>query len=192
MQYLVDTVKWTYHKGMIPFGGALRAAVKWSYESGVTQLIQALLVFAGLFFTGYQLVQARRSFQATVVSQVSERSFRLQWEVMKDPELQPLLGFSNATAEEKRALAIGLIVNHFALIYDLWRLGGIPDEVWGTFESELRDMVSNPDFVNRWTQLKQGHRPDFIDLVDSLRAQRQREVEHGKPEIQEKGGKSDE
>lgn len=69
MLYMSDTVKWV------------------SDNAG---FIQALLVFGGLLFAGYQLTAARRSFQATVVSQISARSAELQWEAIKDPELLPL------------------------------------------------------------------------------------------------------
>lgn len=147
MLYVTDTVKWV------------------NDNAG---FIQALLVFGGLLFAGYQLSQARRSFQATVVSQISERSAELQWAAIKDPELLPLLGVANPTAETKRALVLGVIINHYALVYDLWRLKGIPNHIWETFKSDLSKQVSQPDFHGRWLQLKRGHRPDFVSLVDSL------------------------
>jgi hypothetical protein len=152
---------------------------KWLYDNGILAFTQAFLVVAGLFFAGNQLRLARRSFQATVVSQIGERSSQLQWEVIKDPELRPLLGFPSATedntaaiGEYKRALVSALILNHFAGIFDLWQLGGMPNELWDTFEIDLRRLVSRPEFNNRWSQLKRGHHPKFVRLVDWLIAEK--------------------
>jgi hypothetical protein len=142
--------------------------IKWLYDNGVFTLIQALLVFGGLVFTGYQLRGARRSFQATVISQISQRSAELQWEAIKAPELQLLMGVTNPTAEAKRGLAVGVVLNHFATIYDLWKLGGLPRPVWKTFEADLRQWANQPVFKERWPQLKEGHRKDFVALVDKL------------------------
>jgi hypothetical protein len=90
---------------------------------------------------------------------------------MKDAELQPLLGYPNPTADSKRALATGLIVNHFALLYDLWRLGGIPTELWKTLQIDLGVTASRPGFEERWRNLRRAHRPDFVHLVDNLVSQ---------------------
>jgi hypothetical protein len=114
------------------------AQVKWLYENGVLTFAQAILVFAGLLFTGYQLRLARRSFQATIISQVTERSSQLQWDVMQDSDLQPLLGFPDTErAEYKRKLAAARVVNNFASIFDLWQLGGMPNDTWRTFEADV-------------------------------------------------------
>jgi hypothetical protein len=152
-------------------------SIKSLYENGLLAFIQAVLVVAGLFYAGRQLKLARRSFQATVVSQISERSSQLQLEVMKDVELQPLLGFpsaaewnKNAIGKYKRALVSVMIINHFARIYDLWQLRGIPNEIWNAFEADLQDVVTHPTFGNTWSRLKNKgwHRPDFVALVDGL------------------------
>jgi hypothetical protein len=158
--------------------------IKWLNSNGIFALAQAVLVFVGLLFAGRQLLfagnqlkQARRSFQATVVAAITDRTSQLQWEVIKDDELRPLLGFptttdTSKTVEYKRALVIALIVNHYAYIFDLWRLGGVPDQVWDALKRDLRDWVSRPDFNERWSQLRQWHTRDFVDLVNGLIAQK--------------------
>jgi hypothetical protein len=169
-------------------GGTMHT-VEWFkslYENGIFAFMQAVLVVAGLVFAGFQLRQARRSFQATVVSQISDQSSQLQREVMKDPELQPLLGFPRTTeesakvAERKRQLTSAQILNHFARIYDLWKLGGMPNEIWDTFQTDLGTLVSRPEFNHRWPRMKRWHRPGFVALVDWLISeaeQRRREEE---------------
>jgi hypothetical protein len=152
---------------------------KWLYENGIFSFAQAILVVGGLVFTGIQLRLARRSFQATVVGQVSDRSSRLQWDVMKDPDLQELLNIPSATSENATAIAklrreraLGLILNHFAHIYDLRELGGIPDEIWSAFEADLGTFVSRPEFGERWSSLKAYHRPEFVGLVERLMSEK--------------------
>jgi hypothetical protein len=168
--------------------------IKWLYDNGIFTFIQALLVFGGLIFTGYQLRGARRSFQATVISQISQRSTELQWEAIKEPALQPLMGVKNSTAETKRALAVGVILNHYATIYDLWKLGGLPRPVWKTFEADLRQWANQPDFQERWPRLREGHRKDFVALIDKFVSPRAinkvPNVDHT-TEQQGKGGRND-
>jgi hypothetical protein len=170
------------------------STVKWLYDNGIFTLIQALLVFGGLIFTGYQLRGARRSFQATVISQISQRSVELQWEAIKEPTLQQLMGVTNSTAEAKRALFVGVILNHFATIYDLWKLGGLPRPVWRTFEADLRQWASQSVFQERWPQLREGHRQDFVALIDKFVSPRAiNKVPKVEPttERQTKGGRND-
>lgn len=166
--------------------------VKWFYENGMLAVMQAILVVGGLFFAGIQLMLARRSFQATVVGQVSDRSSRLQWDVMKDPDLQPLLGIPSATAgseiaELKRERALALILNHFAYIYDVWRLGGMPKQIWRTFQTDLGVLVSRPEFRGRWSRLKGYHRREFIGLVDQLISKKAKAAGRDTSGNQEKG-----
>src|SRR5439155_13049655 len=100
-------------------------------------------------------------------------SANLQLEVIKDQDLRPLLNLpARPTGDDKRAAVLGLIINHYALIYDLKRLGGIPEDIWMTFEKDLRDAASGPLFRGRWAQLKHAHRPDFVDLVENMLRQK--------------------
>ena len=95
---------------------------------------------------------------------------------MEDPDLQPLLGFpSNEKAEHKRKLAVARIFNNFASIYDLWQLGGMPNDIWRTFEADLKLLVSRPEFTSSWANLKQFHDPKFVGLVDWLIRENARE-----------------
>jgi hypothetical protein len=50
----------------------------------------------------------------------------------------------------------------FASIYDLWQLGGMPNDTWRTFETDLRAFVSLPEFTTSWPQLKRYHNPKFV------------------------------
>jgi hypothetical protein len=56
----------------------------------------------------------------------------------------------------------------FASIYDLWQLGGMPNDTWRTFETDLRAFVSLPEFTTSWPQLNCYHNPKFVGLVDWL------------------------
>ena len=164
---------------------------KWLYENGMLAFTQMLLVFAGLIFTGYQLRLARRSFQATVVGQVSDRSSQLQWDVIKDQDLQTLLGVPSASGTEtaaavaKRELVSGLILNHFAHIFDLWQLGGMTTQVWRTFEADLIVLLSRPGFAERWSALKRFHDPMFVAVVDRLLSQNVESVRREKNRAQQ-------
>jgi hypothetical protein len=143
--------------------------IKEMYNDGIFALAQLILLLVGFLFTAYQLRLARRSFQATVISQITDRSSNLQWDVMKDPELQSLLVSGGAgAAKQKRDIAAGRIINNFASIFDLWQLGGMPKRVWRTFEIDLRVLLSRPDFVERWQELRGFHNRKFIRLVEKL------------------------
>lgn len=151
--------------------------IKQANESGLLNLVQTIAVVAALGFTAYQIAQAADSFRATVVSDISSQSAALQLEILKDPALRPILTgetpageAAQADAALKRGLAAGLVINHFALIYDLYQLDGIPEDVWQTFANDMAGTLRSPGFRQRWAQVKRDHRPSFVAYVDKLLA----------------------
>jgi hypothetical protein len=110
-----------------------------------------------------------RSFQSTITSQITERSAKIQWEAIEDPELQPLLGFpSGEKAECKRKVVVARIINNFANIFDLWQLGGMSTDTWRTFQTDLAVFISRAEVVERWRQLERFDDPKFVGMINSL------------------------
>lgn len=131
-------------------------------------VIGGLLLTAGaLVFTGLQIRDARLAYQATTVSQIASQSRELIWKVMEHPEIHPLILGSNASSERKQSVVAGIVINHFATIYDLWELGGIPDDVWESFAIDIRDTIRAPSFQKRWNTLKKFHKKSFVEFVDA-------------------------
>lgn len=134
-------------------------------------IVQTLGVIGGLVYAGYQLKQAKDAFQASTVSQLSERSADIQWKVLTTSDLAPLLaGGENPDALQQQGIVAGMIINHFATLFDVRQLGGIPDEAWGSFEADLAYTMSRPAFRTRWKSLKGQHNQRFVSYVDGLLA----------------------
>jgi hypothetical protein len=143
-------------------------AVHWLYTNGFFALLQLIIVFVGLAFTVHQVAHATRTFQASVVGQLATQSNNLQWEILKDADLRPIILGANTEADARRAAVMGIAINHFATIYDLHLLGGIPPGTWESFEKDLKGTLAAPAFRQRWAQLKIGHRREFVAYVDSF------------------------
>lgn len=135
--------------------------INWLGENFAT-----LLGVATLGFTVWQIKRAIDAYQASTVSQIAARSEELQWRILKDPDLSELLtGNPNPTTLQQQEIAVGMVINHFATMYDLHRLGGIPPEPWTAFKLDIKATLDRPLFRKRWQQLKQYHRSDFVKFV---------------------------
>jgi hypothetical protein len=144
--------------------------VRWLYTNGFFALFQLVIVILGLGFTVYQIRHAARTFEAGVVGQLTAQSSNLQWEFVKDAELLPVITGVVPRwkeADVRRSAAIGIVINHFAAMYDLYLLGGIPDGVWKSFAEDLKATLGAPAMRQRWAQLKRYHRAEFVAYVDA-------------------------
>lgn len=145
-------------------------SVKWLYSNGFFALFQLIVVILGIGFTVHQIKHAARSFEAGVVGQLAAQSTNLQWEFVKDKELLPVIVGAVPRwkeADVRRSVAMGIVINHFAAMYDLYLLGGIPDGVWRSFSEDLKSTMAAPAMQQRWGQLKRWHRPEFVTYVDA-------------------------
>src|SRR5947209_8026968 len=135
--------------------------VKWLYTNGFFALFQLIVVILGIGFTVHQIKQAAKTFKTGVVGQLTAQSSNLQWEFVKDKELLPVIVGAIAEGKEadmRRAAAIGIVINHFAAMYDLYLLGGVPEAVWRSFAVDLKASLGAPAMRQRWAQLKEFHR----------------------------------
>lgn len=143
-----------------------RAPVNWQIVANWTQ---TLVVAGALLATVYQVGQAQKAFQAATVAEISGRSDELQWRILRDEALSPLLtGSIKPDPRLERAIAAGMVINHFALLYDLRSLGGLPDQTWHSFEMDLRTTLGTPYFAERWANVKGEHDAGFVAYVDAL------------------------
>jgi hypothetical protein len=92
-------------------------------------ILQTIAILGGVWFATSELSQARRAYQATTVSEIHGRTSELQWRVIDNESLAPLL-LDKVTPEAKQAVVAAMVINEFATIFDLWKLGGIPDPAW--------------------------------------------------------------
>jgi hypothetical protein len=101
------------------------------------------------------------------------QSAELQWKVISDSDLKSLFGLSaNSSADEKARLAIGIIINHFAALYDLYEMGHIPERFWEPFKNDMERTFSHASVQERWGGLQKGHRREFVAYVEKLLGQR--------------------
>ena len=130
-------------------------------------ILQTLAILGGVWFATSELSQARRAYQATTVSEIHGRTSELQWRVIDNESLAPLL-LDKVTPEAKQAVVAAMVINEFATIFDLWKLGGIPDPAWESFDSDIRSTMSSTYFASRWKQVREQHGKAFQSYIDEV------------------------
>jgi len=154
------------------------------------QLTQTVAIVLGAAFTVYQihlgvdqlhaaLDQVKIGTQAssaTSLGTLMNASRDLQWRMMSDSVLQqlfipeakskngkqPLL-----TPEDKIALMRGMLISHYAFVYDYYKLGQIPEATWSAMKAEMQDFFTREETRKRWEQVKDLYHGDFRTFVDN-------------------------
>lgn len=160
------------------FWGVVSPLVGWLGANAATLILAATLAVTAwqagnaarqVKFGAEQIRQSRAANEAAVASQVTARSADLQWRILLNSNLRPLLtGGETATAAQQRQVVAGLVINHFATLFALHQIHGIPDEIWNPLVIDMRQTLSRPDFRTRWETLREYHDAGFQHFVDSL------------------------
>ncbi|MCT7375895.1 hypothetical protein [Chelativorans salis] len=134
--------------------------------STVIDTIAALIAAGALVFAAYQIKLAAQMYRASTVSHVTARSEELQWRILENEDLRPLLmGTTGLTPQVQQEMVAGMVINHFATMYDLYSLGGISTNAWEAFKADMKVTLSLPVFRRRWSKLKQFHAAEFRTFI---------------------------
>ena len=128
--------------------------------------VAALFIAAGgLIFSAIQLLRGVKEARRSTLERVTGRTENIHLKMLDDPELVPLLtrAVSN-DLNEKQALFLNIIINHYAYVFDLFGPEKMPKE----FENDIREFFSWDVAYSRLESLSTYHSPQFLEYICSL------------------------
>ncbi|MBI4166638.1 MAG: hypothetical protein HY508_12975 [Acidobacteria bacterium] len=173
-----------WEKSCISFskGGAKRMpSDKIEITKLVVSVVQLVVVTGTLLYTARRVDWAAEATQtaargvqvsadaakAAMLERLAAGSRELQLKTISDKDLAPLLfGEAKSTPQSKRSVMIGMVINHYALVFDLNDLGHIPKQTWDAFVADMTSFFGNPQVQRRWDQVKSQHGTRFRNFVE--------------------------
>jgi hypothetical protein len=117
-----------------------------------------------------QTTIAAKAASATALGALAEASRELQWRVLQDKALHAILvpaspqeGFSD---QVKCDVVRGMLISHYAFVYEFKRLGQIPDLTWPALRVDMMDFFSLEPNKTRWKQVREFYGKEFQKFVD--------------------------
>lgn len=115
------------------------------------------------------IIAARASTSATLGTlAAATRDF--QWKVLEDTTLHGLflagLPAGGLSAPMKIEIVRGMLISHYAFVYEFGQLGQIHGGIWSATVADMHDFFSKPENQRRWEQIKKGFSPKFREFVD--------------------------
>jgi hypothetical protein len=117
-----------------------------------------------------QTAIAAQAARSTALGALAEASRDLQWKVLQDKALHAVLmpevpaeGFSENV---KRDVVRGMLISHYSFVFELWRLGQIPDSTWQAFQVDMMEFFRQKPNEARWRQVGELYAKEFRDFVE--------------------------
>jgi hypothetical protein len=140
--------------------------------TNIISIVQILVVVAGFYFSWRSLEATRRNLelatanaQAQLFNQLLNEARDLQYKFME------IYHGSNTEADTKakQDQFIGTVISYYAACYSLRSILVLPPTVTRLFDEELRQLMQQELYRQKWTQLSPNYAPDFVDHVNKLR-----------------------
>lgn len=152
--------------GIIFAAMQLRTSAKASLDSA-----KQVTISAEAALTAAQQAQiAASAAKANALGMIAAAGRDLQWSVLADKALHPLLLPSASPAgmvdAEKQQLVRGMLISYYSFVFEFKLLGQIPEATWPAFIADMADFFSNPPNRTRWNQLKTVMSKEFQRFVD--------------------------
>ena len=101
---------------------------------------------------------AANAAKANALGMIAAAGREMQWRVLGDKALHPLLLPSASSAgmvdDEKQQLVRGMLISYYSFVFEFKLLGQIPEATWPAFVADMQDFFSHTLNRARWNQLK--------------------------------------
>ena len=135
----------------------------------IQSIVLGLTLIATCAFSWHQLTLSRRALQASTVDRIFAATRDLQMRELGNPYLLKMRsGSSPPTEFDKSRYFVSIMINHYALIYDVFQLKGLPPEIWEELKHDMQDFFALPEVERMWAKVKRYHKGQFKDLVLTL------------------------
>lgn len=142
------------------------------------QIIEIVVLGAGLYFAGAQLhetakssTEASRSSSAAALGTLMNANADLQWRILEDPTLhvlwEPAANGKGLSPDEKVEILRGMLISHYAFVFDIYQLGQIPDSTWSAMRADMAEFFIRDENQKRWTSVKNLYHGNFREFVDN-------------------------
>jgi hypothetical protein len=149
----------------------------WVIAQSVATIVATAFALPAIYVTARQLRVAAEAYQAasqatlgSALGAVSAVSRELQWKVLQDKSLHPILvpssGSSGLTDSQKQNLVRGMLISNYAFIYELDRLGQVPKAAWPAMRVDMVEFFRAEPNLERWKALKEFYGAEFQNFVD--------------------------
>jgi len=113
---------------------------------------------------------AAKAASTAALGAMNAASRELQWKVIEDTSLRPILlpEFSKDefTDAIKQALVRGMLISQYAFVYDFHALDLIPPSTWKGYTADMHEFFSKKDNLERWKQLEEYYPREFRTFVN--------------------------
>jgi len=109
-----------------------------------------------------------RAASASALGVISATSRELQWKVLEDPALQPILtGSAHPLDDEtKRETVRAMLINFYAFVYEFRELRQIPETSWQAYKSDMTDFFTQAPNKARWNSVKKVFPGKFQEFIE--------------------------
>ena len=141
------------------------------------QAVQTVAIAFGIPFAIYQIHLGVKQLKASsdassavALLTVMNSSADLRWKILQDPSLQAVLvpeaKVGGLTKEEKLNALRGMVIGYYAFIFNVHKLGQIPEDTWSAFRADMQLFFARPDNQERWSRARDNYQGDFRAFVD--------------------------
>jgi hypothetical protein len=150
----------------------------WVVAQSVATILATAFALPMIYLTARQLRLAAEAYKAaseatsgSALGAVSAASRELQWKVIENKSLHPILvpsiGPSGLADSDKQELVRGMLISNYAFIYELKRLGQVPQSVWPAMKVEMVEFFRYGPNIKRWEKLRELYGSDFREFIDT-------------------------
>jgi hypothetical protein len=154
-----------------------------TYEK-VTQTIQSLAavvqtvaIILGLAYAAsqvkvglLQLKTATDASSAVALGTVMNSSAEFQWKTLQDPALQVIIApgaKDKLSPDQKLNVVRGMLISNYSFIFDMHKLGQIPDDTWSAITADMHGFFSRHENRKQWDRVKMYYQGEFRTFVDN-------------------------
>ena len=140
-------------------------------------LIQTAAIIVGLIFAWSQVDVALKQLKASsdassavALGTVMNSSADLQWKILQDSSLHGIFApksKNGLSKDEKLDILRGMMISHYAFIWDMHKLGQMPEDTWSATIADMHGFFARDDNRRRWDQLKGFYQGEFRAFIDN-------------------------
>lgn len=165
-------------------GGARTVSDVWTISQSVATIAAAMFAIPMIYVATKQLRIAAEAYKAAAdqtsiaakaastaaLTSMNAASRDLQWKVMEDASLRPILlpelSTHEFTAAIKQALVRGMLISQYAFVYDFHALDLVPPSTWKGYTADMHEFFSKKENLERWKQLEEYYPKEFRTFVN--------------------------
>jgi len=146
-------------------------------QSGAA-VVQTVAIIVGLAYAAsqvkvglQQLKAASDASSAVALGTVMNSSAAFQWRILQDPSLQVIIApgtkDKGLSKDEKLNVVRGMLISNYSFIFDMHKLGQIPDDTWSAITADMHGFFSRGENRKQWERVKTYYEGEFRSFVDN-------------------------